>query len=77
MMDTMDPRDPDRLQEKYASLLHRLDPYQARLVLGADANAFTAQGEDGIAIVARAANLDPAIVTAGAAELDRLNTPSI
>ena len=59
MIDTIDPRDHDRLQAKYASLLHRLDPYQAGLVLGADANAFTAQGEDGIAIVARTANLDP------------------
>lgn len=76
MMNTMDSDDQDRLRAKYALLLHRLDPHQASLVLGADANAFTARGDDGIQIVARAAALDPAIAAAGAAELDRLNTPN-
>ncbi len=74
MMTTMDPADEDRLRDKYALLLNRLDPHQTSLVLGAD--AFTAAGEDGIHLVARTAGVDPAIVTAGAAELDRLNTPT-
>jgi len=76
MMSTMNPGDEDRLRDKYTLLLHRLDPHQASLVLGADANAFTAAGEDGITLVARAAGVRPDIVTAGAAELDRLNTPT-
>lgn len=76
MMTTMDPADEDRLRDKYALLLNRLDPHQASLVLGADADAFTAAGEDGIHLVARTAGVDPAIVTAGAAELRKLNTPT-
>lgn len=76
MMNAMDPADEARLRDKYALLLNRLDPRQASLVLGADANAFTAAGEDGINLVARTAGVDPAIVIAGAAELDRLNTPT-
>lgn len=64
------------LRAKYDLLLDRLDAPQARLVLGADANASTQAGHDGITLVARAAGVDPAIVAAGAAELDRLNTPS-
>lgn len=76
MMNTMNPGEEDRLRDKYALLLHRLDPHQASLVLGADANAYTAAGEDGINLVARTAGIDPDIVTAGAAELDRLNTPT-
>ena len=76
MMNTMHPDDEDRLRDKYTLLLDRLDPHQASLVLGADANAFTAAGKDGINLVARAAGIDPDIVAAGAAELDRLNTPT-
>jgi hypothetical protein len=76
MMNTMHPDDENRLRNKYTLLLHRLDPDQARLVLGADANAFTAAGEDGISLVARAAGIDHRIVAAGADELDRLNTPT-
>ena len=75
-MSDMDPREEDRLRAKYQLLLHRLDQHQAGLVLGADANALTANGGDGITIIARAADLDPAIIAAGTAELNRLNSPS-
>ena len=76
MMNSMQPGEEDRLRDKYALLLGRLDPHQASLVLGADANALTAAGEEGISLVARAAGIAPDIVAAGAAELDRLNTPT-
>jgi len=66
----------DSFRGRYAILFPHLAEHQIRLVLGADANSMTEQGRDGTGIVARAAGIDPEIVTTGIAELDALNTPT-
>lgn len=70
--------DPETsFREKYARLLPLLDEPQARLVLGADANALLEHDlPDGIDIIARAAGVAPATVKTGVAELAALNTPT-
>lgn len=59
----------ESFRNRYAMLFPHLADDQIRLVLGADANSLTDQGRDGTSIVARAAGIDPKIVTTGIAEL--------